>query len=149
MGPGWIGFDFEAAFGRPVRIMNDAAMQALGSYKSGTLLFLGLGTGLGSAFIVDGTVIPFEVAHLSYRKGTHENYIGKRGLKKYGKKKWQQHVATIVERLCKALCPDDVVLGGGNSKNLEVLPPLCRLGDNKFAFTGGFRMWEAPRKNYK
>ena len=149
LGRGWIGFDFEAAFGRPVRILNDAAMQALGSYKSGTLLFLGLGTGLGSTFIVDGTVIPFEVAHLAYRKGTHEDYIGKRGLEKYGKKRWQEHVSTIVERFCKALCPDDVVLGGGNSKNLEELPPLCRLGDNKFAFTGGFRMWEEPKKSYK
>lgn len=145
LGRGWVGFDFEKAFGLPVKIINDAAMQALGSYQSGTLLFLGLGTGLGSTFIVDGTIIPFEVAHLSWDKYTIEDYIGKRGLEKYGKKKWRNYVSVIIDRLCAALYPDDVVIGGGNAKYLKKLPPICRIGDNKFAFAGGFRMW----KGYK
>jgi polyphosphate glucokinase len=139
---GWVGFDFEAAFDCPVRLLNDAAMQALGSYKGGTLLFLGLGTGLGSALVVDGTVAPMELGHLSYRKRTYEDHIGNRGLKRLGKRKWAQHVAYGVARLIDAVHPDDVVLGGGNAKKLRKLPPSCRLGDNANAFLGGFRLWE-------
>ena len=139
---GWVGFDYRAAFRRPVKIMNDAAMQALGSYKSGVMLFLGLGTGLGSAFVSDGIVEPLELAHLPYKKGTFEDYVGLRGLKKRGKKKWRKHVAKVVEQLVAALEPDDVVLGGGNVKLLKKLPPGCRMGDNANAFVGGFRMWE-------
>jgi polyphosphate glucokinase len=142
LGPGWVGFDFEAAFKLPLRIINDAAMQALGSYSEGVLLFLGLGTGLGSAVVVDGAVLPMEVAHLSYRKGTFEDYVGLRGLKKRGKKKWQKHIELSVERLAAAINPDDIVLGGGNAKYIKNLPPGCRLGENRFAFDGGFRMWE-------
>ena len=139
---GWVGFDFEAAFKMPVKIMNDAAMQALGSYRDGILLFLGLGTGLGSAIIVDGAVLPMEVGHLPYKKGTYEDYIGRDGLKHLGKKKWKKHVAYGAQRLRAAINPDDVVLGGGNSKKIKKPPEWCRLGDNAFAFTGGFRMWE-------
>jgi polyphosphate glucokinase len=149
LAPGWIGFDFNSAFKLPVKIINDAAMQALGSYKGGALLFLGLGTGLGSTIIVDGVVIPFEVAHLSYRKGSIEDYTGKRGLEKYGKKKWREHVKLVVLRLAKALYPDDIVLGGGNARNLKEIPPACRLGDNAFAFAGGFRMWDGSMTKYK
>ena len=139
---GWVGFDYRAAFRRPVKIMNDAAMQALGSYKSGVMLFLGLGTGLGSALVADGIVEPLELAHLPYKKGTFEDYVGLRGLKKRGKKKWRKHVANVVEQLMAALEPDDVVLGGGNVKLLKKLPPGCRMGHNANAFVGGFRMWE-------
>jgi polyphosphate glucokinase len=139
---GWVGFDYRAAFRRPVRMMNDAAMQALGSYKSGVMLFLGLGTGLGSALVSDGIVEPLELAHLPYKKGTFEDYVGLRGLKKRGKKKWRKHVANVVEQLVAALEPDDVVLGGGNVKLLKKLPPGCRMGHNANAFVGGFRMWE-------
>jgi predicted NBD/HSP70 family sugar kinase len=139
---GWVGFDFEAAFDCPVRLLNDAAMQALGSYKGGTLLFIGLGTGLGSALVVDGTVVPMELGHLSYRKRTYEDHIGNQGLKRLGKRKWAQHVAYGVARLIDAVHPDDVVLGGGNAKKLRKLPPGCRLGDNANAFLGGFRLWE-------
>ena len=139
---GWVGFDYRAAFRRPVKIMNDAAMQALGSYKSGVMLFLGLGTGLGSALVADGIVEPLELAHLPYKKGTFEDYVGLRGLKKRGKKKWRKHVANVVEQLVAALEPDDVVLGGGNVKLLKKLPPGCRMGHNANAFVGGFRMWE-------
>ena len=146
LGPGWIGFDFEAAFKLPVKIINDAAMQALGSYTEGVLLFLGLGTGLGSAVVVDGAVLPMEVAHLPYRKGTFEDYVGLRGLKKRGKKKWQKHIGLCVERLSAAINPDDIVLGGGNAKYIKNLPPGCRLGENRFAFDGGFRMWENIQK---
>jgi polyphosphate glucokinase len=138
---GWVGFDFRKAFGRPVKIVNDAAMQALGSYKGGTMLFLGLGTGLGSTLIANGTVVPMELAHLPYLKGTFEDYTGIRGLEKYGKKKWRQSVANIVERFTSALFLDDVVLGGGNAVRLKKLPPGCRLGDNANAFKGGFRLW--------
>lgn len=144
LGRGWVGFDFKAAFGRPVKLINDAAMQALGSYKSGTLLFLGLGTGLGSALVVEGTVVPMELGHLSYKKGTYEDYVGLRGLKRLGKKKWARHVAFGVARLVDALYPDDVVLGGGNAKKLNKLPPGCRKGDNANAFLGGFRLWDEP-----
>jgi polyphosphate glucokinase len=142
LGAGWVGIDYRAAFGRPVKVINDAAMQALGSYKGGTMLFLGLGTGLGSAFVEDGIVEPLELGHLPYRKGTYEDYLGLRGLEKRGKKKWRKHVADVVERLAAALEPDDVVLGGGNVKRLKELPPGCRVGDNGNAFVGGFRMWE-------
>ena len=142
LGPGWVGFDFAAAFKRPVKVINDAAMQALGSYKLGKMLFLGLGTGLGSAMIVEGIVVPMELAHLHYKKATFEDYVGIRGLKKHGKKRWRRHVADVVARLIAALEPSDVVLGGGNVKRLEKLPPGCRAGDNANAFIGGFRLWE-------
>jgi polyphosphate glucokinase len=142
LGRGWMGFDFEAAFKRPVKVVNDAAMQALGSYKGGKMLFLGLGTGLGSAMIIDGTIEPMELAHLSYKKGTYEDYVGERSFKKRGKKKWRNHVADVVNCLITALEPDDVVLGGGNVKKLKVLPKGCRMGDNANAFRGGFRLWE-------
>ena len=142
LGRGWVGFDFETAFGRPVKLINDAAMQALGSYRGGKMLFLGLGTGLGSTLIVDGIVEPMELAHLPYKKGTFEDYVGLRGLESHGRKKWRRDVADVVARLIAALEPDDVVLGGGNVKNLDELPPGCRAGDNANAFVGGFRMWE-------
>jgi predicted NBD/HSP70 family sugar kinase len=139
---GWIGFDFEAAFECSVKLLNDAAMQALGSHKGGTLLFLGLGTGLGSALVAEGTVVPMELGHLSYRRRTYEDHIGNRGLKRLGKTKWAQHVAYGVARLVEVFHPDDVVLGGGNAKKLKKLPPGCRLGSNANAFLGGFRLWE-------
>lgn len=139
---GWVGFNFKAAFRRPVKIINDAAMQALGIYKKGQMLFLGLGTGLGSAMVVEGIVVPMELAHLSYRNGTYEDYVGLRGLERLGKKKWRKHVELVVGRLISALQASDVVIGGGNSKKLKKLPPGCRAGDNAYAFTGGFRMWE-------
>jgi polyphosphate glucokinase len=142
LGPGWAGFDFKAAFKRPVKVVNDAAMQALGSYKRGKMLFLGLGTGLGSTMIVDGIVEPMELAHLPYKKGTYEDYVGERSREKRGKKKWRRYVADVVERLTAALEPDDVVLGGGNVKNLKELPKGCREGNNANAFLGGFRLWE-------
>jgi polyphosphate glucokinase len=141
LGRGWAGFNFERAFGRPVRIINDAAMQALGSYKGGRMLFLGLGTGLGSAMIVDGQLQPMELAHLPYRKGTYEDYVGLRGLEGHGKKKWRKYVADVVETLAGALEPDDIVLGGGNVKFLESLPAKCRAGSNANAFIGGYRLW--------
>jgi polyphosphate glucokinase len=139
---GWVGFDFESAFKHPVKIVNDAAMQALGSYKQGKMLFLGLGTGLGSTLVVDGIVEPMELGHLPYKKATYEDYVGLRGLEKHGKKKWRQHVADVVKLLVAALEPDEVVLGGGNVKKLKQLPPLCRAGDNDNAFLGGFRLWQ-------
>ncbi|HEY5040472.1 MAG TPA: ROK family protein [Verrucomicrobiae bacterium] len=139
---GWIAFDYRAAFKRPVKIINDAAMQALGSYRRGRMLFLGLGTGLGSAMIVNGLLEPMELAHLPYKKATYEDYVGIRGLKKHGKKKWRKHVADVVQRLVAALEPDDVVLGGGNVNNLKILPLGCRVGNNANAFRGGFRLWQ-------
>ena len=139
---GWVGFNFKAAFRCPVKVINDAAMQALGSYKNGQMLFLGLGTGLGSAMVVEGIVVPMELGHLSYRNGTYEDYVGLRGLKRLGKKKWRKHVAFGVNRLISALQVNDVVIGGGNAKNLKKLPPGCRTGDNAYAFIGGFRLWE-------
>jgi polyphosphate glucokinase len=142
LGRGWVGFDFEAAFGCPVKIVNDAAMQALGSYKGGKMLFLGLGTGLGTAMVVDGIVEPMELGHLPYKKGTYEDYVGRAALERRGKKKWQRHVADVVERLIAALEPDDTVLGGGNVAKLDKLPPHCRAGDNANAFRGGFRLWQ-------
>jgi polyphosphate glucokinase len=138
---GWVGFDFQAAFGCPVKLINDAAMQALGSYNGGKMLFLGLGTGLGAAMVVDGIVEPMELAHLPYKKGTFEDYVGQRSLDRRGKKKWRELIADVVARLVAALEPDDVVLGGGNVKHLRELPPGCRAGDNANAFLGGFRLW--------
>ena len=144
--PGWVGFDFVAAFGYPVRLINDAAMQALGSYRKGTLLFLGLGTGLGSAMVVEGIPAPMELGHLPYRDRTYEDYVGARGRRRLGKEKWRLHVVDVVGHLVEALQPDDVVLGGGNVKRLPSLPPGCRAGDNANAFIGGFRLWEdVPR----
>jgi polyphosphate glucokinase len=146
LGEGWVGFDFRAAFGKPVRVLNDAAMQALGSYEGGKMLFLGLGTGLGSAVVIDGRVEPMELAHLPYKKGcSYEDYVGRRGLERLGKKKWSKHVATVAERLRHALQVDYVVLGGGNAKKLERLPEGARLGRNANAFLGGFRLWERER----
>src|ERR1051325_6616274 len=142
LGKGWVGFNFEAAFKRPVKVVNDAAMQALGSYKRGKMLFLGLGTGLGSALIVDGIVEPMELGHLPYKKATFEDYVGIRGLQKYGKKKWRSHVADVVKRLVAAIEPDEVVLGGGNVRKLKDLPRGSRAGDNNNAFIGGFRLWK-------
>ena len=139
---GWVGFDFTAAFGCPAKVINDAAMQALGSYKSGLLLFLGLGTGLGAALVADGVVIPTELAHLPYKRGTWEDYLGARSLHKRGRKKWQQHVEFAIARLTDALAPDDIVLGGGNSKKLKKMPKGCRIGNNAYAFTGGFRLFQ-------
>jgi len=144
LGKGWVGFNFEKAFNCPVKVINDAAMQALGSYKGKRMLFLGLGTGLGSAMIINGSLQPMELAHLPYRKGTYEDYAGLRGIERYGKKKWRRYVADIVEKLTAALEPDDVVLGGGNAKFIKVFPPKCRAGDNANAFIGGFRLWDDP-----
>jgi polyphosphate glucokinase len=142
LGRGWVGFDFKAAFKRPVKIVNDAAMQALGSYKGGKLLFLGLGTGLGSAMIVDGIVEPMELGHLPYKKRTFEHYVGARGYERLGKKKWRKEVADVVSSLVAALEPEDVVLGGGNAKKLKELPPGSRVCGNADAFGGGFRLWQ-------
>jgi predicted NBD/HSP70 family sugar kinase len=142
LAPGWIGFDFQSALGCPVTVMNDAAMQALGSFEGGLMLFLGLGTGLGSALVAEGAVWPMELAHLAYKKATLEDYVGLRGLERLGKKKWERHVHFIVDRLIAALHPDDIVLGGGNVKKLKALPPGCRAGANANAFRGGFRLWE-------
>ncbi len=149
LGRGWMGFDFERAFGRPTKVVNDAAMQALGGYTRGKLLFLGLGTGLGSTLIVDGIVEPMELGHLPYRKRTFEDYVGIRGLKRLGKRKWRRAVFDVVERLAAALEPDEIVLGGGNVKKLKTLPPGCREGDNANAFKGGFRMWQGRKRKAK
>jgi predicted NBD/HSP70 family sugar kinase len=142
LGRGWVGFNYESEFGCPVKIMNDAAMQALGSYRGGLMLFLGLGTGLGSAIVADGVVIPLELGHLSYRKGTYQKYIGNAGLKRVGRKEWQRHVEYGAARLVEALRPDYVVIGGGNVKNLKNLPPIYEAGTNANAFRGGFLLWE-------
>jgi polyphosphate glucokinase len=142
LGRGWVGFDFETAFGHPVKLINDAAMQALGSYKGGKMLFLGLGTGLGSTMVVDGIVEPMELGHLPYKKSIFEDYVGQRGLDRLGKQKWRRHVEDVVARLIAALEPEDVVLGGGNLKQLEKLPAGCRAGNNANAFIGGFRLWK-------
>jgi predicted NBD/HSP70 family sugar kinase len=145
LGPGWVGFNFEEAFGRPVKILNDAAMQALGSYEGGKMLFLGLGTGLGSTLILDGELDPLELAHLPYRKRrSFEDYLGERGLKRLGRKKWERHVAAVVEQMKGVFEVDYVVIGGGNARKLKELPEGARLGDNANAFAGGFRMWEKP-----
>ena len=145
---GWVGHDFEKAFGCPVRIVNDAAMQALGSYDGGRMLFLGFGTGLGSALIVEGVVAPMELAHLPYRKGrTYEDYVGLRGLERMGKSKWRRHVFIVIDQFRRALEADYVVLGGGNSRLLNKLPDGVRLGANSNAFLGGFRLWkEYPQR---
>ena len=145
LGRGWVGFDFAAAFGRPVKVVNDAAMQAVGSYNGGKMLFLGLGTGLGSTMIVNGFVEPMELGHLPYKKGTYEDYVGRAGLERHGKKKWRRHVADVVSRLIAALEPDETVIGGGNVKKLHALPPHSRAGDNANAFRGGFRLWGEER----
>jgi predicted NBD/HSP70 family sugar kinase len=142
LGGGWVGFDFARAFGRRVKMINDAGMQALGSYEGGRMLFLGLGTGPGSALIVDGVLEPMELAHLPYRKRTFEDYVGLTGLKRLGKKKWRHHVADVVKRLKVALQADYVVLGGGNARLLKTLPAKTRLGHNSNAFLGGSRLWE-------
>jgi predicted NBD/HSP70 family sugar kinase len=143
LGDGWVGFDFSKAFGMRVKIVNDAAMQALGSYQGGRMLFLGLGTGLGSAFIVDGRMEPLELAHLLYRKNrTYEQYVGVRALRRLGKKKWSQHVDQVIRHFSAVLSADYVVLGGGNARQLTKLPPNCLMGDNENAFAGGFRLWE-------
>jgi polyphosphate glucokinase len=139
---GWVGFNFKKAFGKPVKVVNDAAMQALGAYRNGRMLFLGLGTGLGSALIIDGVLEPMELAHLPYKKGrTYEEYLGRKGLKRMGKKKWGRHVEDVINRFRAALNVDDVVLGGGNAKLLKTLPKGVRRCTNANAFIGGFRLW--------
>jgi polyphosphate glucokinase len=142
LGAGWVGFDYAEAFGKPTKVVNDAAMQALGSYEGGRMLFLGLGTGLGSALVTDGFVQPMELGHLPYKKATFEDYAGEAGLEKRGKKRWRADVADIVAKLSAALEPDYVVLGGGNAKKLDELPAKARLGGNADAFTGGFLLWD-------
>lgn len=144
LGPGWVRFDYKEAFGCPVKLMNDAAMQALGSYEGGRMFFLGLGTGLGTALILDGALQPMELARLPYKKGTYEDYLGKRGLERLGVKRWSRHVFECVIRLTKAFQLNDIVIGGGNVRKLADLPPFCRRGDNDNAFRGGFLMWEEP-----
>lgn len=148
LGKGWVAFNYKKAFKCPVKIINDAAMQALGGYRSGKMLFLGLGTGLGSALIAEGQILPMELAHLPYKSSTFEDYVGLRGLQKYGKKKWRKYVADVTARLIAALEPDEVVLGGGNVRLLKKLPPLCRAGNNDNAFEGGFRLWN-PGKEFR
>ncbi len=145
LGHGWVGFDFKKAFGRPVKIINDAAMQALGSYEGKRMLFLGVGTGLGSAMIVDGVLQPMELAHLPYKNGrTYEEYVGLAGLKRLGKKKWRRHVGVVVKQLKTALQADYVVLGGGDARLLKKLPNGVRLGSNTNAVRGGYRLWDKP-----
>lgn len=148
LGSGWVGFDFQAALGRPVKIINDAAMQALGGYEGGKMLFLGLGTGLGSALIVDGVIAAMELGHLSYSHGrTYEDYLGKQGRKRLGKKKWRRKATNVVESFRNALLPDCIMLGGGNAADLKRLPPQTRHGDNAYAFLGGFRLWERQTRS--
>ncbi len=148
LGPGWVDFDFEAAFDRPVKTINDAAMQALGGYEGGKMLFLGLGTGLGSALIVDGVIAAMELGHLHYsHKHTYEDYLGKKGRKRLGKKKWRRKVAQVVQAFRRALLPDYIVLGGGKAEKLKQLPPQTRLGGNAHAFAGGFRLWERHQQS--
>jgi polyphosphate glucokinase len=142
LGPGWVDFDFAGKFGKPVRLINDAAMQALGAYRGGKMLFIGLGTGMGSAMVFDGVVAPLELAHLPYKKHTFEDYVGLRGLERLGKKRWHKAVEDVVDRLEAALVADSVVIGGGNARKLKRLPPGARLGDNRDAFEGGFRLWQ-------
>jgi polyphosphate glucokinase len=144
LGRGWARFDFKSAFGCPVRIINDAAMQALGSYERGLLLFLGLGTGLGAALVAHGVVIPMELGRMPFKNGTWEDYLGVRAFKRLGRKKWQKYVELATMRMIQGILPDDVVLGGGNAKKLKKLPKGCRLGNNAYAFLGGFRLWENP-----
>jgi polyphosphate glucokinase len=146
LGRGWVGFDFSRAFGKPVRALNDAAMQALGSYQGGRMLFLGLGTGLGSAMIADGIVEPMELAHLPYKGRTFEDYVGLRGLRRLGERRWRKEVQEAIARLRSALLVDYVVLGGGNARLIDKLPEGARLGDNANAFRGGFMMWTGARR---
>lgn len=141
LGKGWVGFDFEAAFGKPTKVINDAAMQALGSYEGGRMLFLGLGTGLGTTLIIGGVIAPMELGHLPYRKATYEDYVGEAGLERDGHKRWTKSVFETIGHLSAALLPDYVVLGGGNARELGELPANCRLGHNEDAFLGGFRLW--------
>jgi polyphosphate glucokinase len=146
LGSGWRRFDYAKAFGKRVRILNDAAMQALGSYRGGRMLFLGLGTGLGSALVIDGELAPLELAHLPYRKGrTYEDYLGKRGMKRLGMKRWRKHVAKVIELLRDGLQADEVVLGGGEAKNVKTLPPGVRRVANDNAILGGLRIWVDPK----
>jgi predicted NBD/HSP70 family sugar kinase len=145
LGDGWVGFDFEAAFGKPTKLINDAAMQALGSYAGGRMLFLGLGTGLGSALIVEGLIEPLELGHLPYRKSTFEDYVSAKAHKKRGDKKWKAAVFDVVARLAAAMEPDYIVLGGGEVQHLDELPPNCTRGDNDNAFVGAFRLWDQSR----
>jgi polyphosphate glucokinase len=145
LGKGWVDFDLVNAFGKPTKVVNDAAMQALGSYDGGRMLFLGLGTGLGTTMILDGVVAPMELGHLPFRKATFEDYVGERGLEKYGPKRWRKAVFETIEHLTNAVEPDYVVLGGGNARELDELPPNCRLGHNEDAFLGGFRLWVDQR----
>jgi len=143
LGTGWMTFNFSKAFDRPVKLINDAAMQALGSYNGGRMLFLGLGTGLGSALIVDGVIEPMELAHLPYKHGrTYEYYLGEKGRKRFGSKKWHRHLFDVIRRLKTALEADDVVIGGGNAKHVRAVPAGVRLGSNAHAFTGGVRLWK-------
>jgi polyphosphate glucokinase len=142
LGDSWVGFDYEAAFGKPTKVVNDAVMQAVGSYQGGRMLFLGLGTGLGSAMVVDGVAEPLELGHLPFRKKTFEDYVGERGLKRLGKKKWRHAVFAAIEQLTAAMEPDEVVLGGGGVDDLDELPEGCRRGENENAFLGGFRLWD-------
>jgi polyphosphate glucokinase len=142
LGRGWVGFDYEAAIGKPTKLVNDAVMQAVGSYEGGRMLFLGLGTGLGSALISNGTIEPLELGHLPFRKRTFEDYVSERALEKVGKKKWRAAVFETVSQLIAAIEPDEVVLGGGGAAELDELPPGCRRGANENAFLGGFRLWE-------
>jgi predicted NBD/HSP70 family sugar kinase len=146
---GWVGFDFKKAFGKPVKVVNDAAMQALGDYKGGRMLFLGLGTGLGSAMVVDQVLEPMELAHLPYKKGrTYEDYVGLAGLERLGKKKWRHHVEKVVDLLKSAVQADDVVIGGGNARLIKKFPPGTRAGENSNAFKGGYRLWEKPYDDF-
>ncbi len=142
LGHGWVNFNFANAFGVPVKVMNDAAMQALGSYREGTMLFLGLGTGLGTALVVNWSVVPMELGHLSYKQGTYESYLGLKGLERMGIKKWRVCFSEVVARFIYALELDDIVIGGGNVNKLDKLPAGCRAGDNALAFRGGFRLWD-------
>lgn len=141
LGKGWTGLDYAGAFGKPTKVVNDAELQAFGCYDGGRMLFLGLGTGLGSTMILNGTIAPMELAHLPFRKATFEDYVGERGLKRLGQKRWRRAVFDMVERLTAGLLPDYVVIGGGNAERLEELPANCRLGHNEAAFLGGFRLW--------
>jgi predicted NBD/HSP70 family sugar kinase len=146
LGPGWVEFDYDDDFGLPVKLINDAAMQALGSYEGGKLLFMGFGTGLGTAMVYEHLILPLEGGHLPFRNGTFESHVGNANLTLLGKKQWKELVLETIERFQNCFQPDEIVLGGGNSKHLEELPPNCRLGSNKNAFAGGFKLWEG---NYR
>jgi polyphosphate glucokinase len=147
LGEGWEGFDFQEAFGKPTKVINDAAMQALGSYEGGRMLFLGLGTGLGTTMILDGVIAPMELGHLPFRKATFEDYVGEAGLERDGPKRWKKSVLETIAHLSAALLPDYIILGGGNARDLGELPPNCRLGRNEDAFLGGFRLWIEDRRS--